>query len=44
MEEIMEANELTIDNNNITTINDALRGLLTAEVAAFNSIIVSYPI
>ena len=39
MVEIMEANELTIDNNNNTTINDALKGLLTAEAAALNSIV-----
>ena len=40
MVEMMEANELIIDNNtNNTTINEALRGLLTAETAAINAIV-----
>ena len=33
MVEMMESGELTIDNNNTTTINEAMRGLLTAEAA-----------
>lgn len=40
MVEMMEANELTIDNNTSnTTVNEALRGLLTAETAANNAIV-----
>ena len=39
MVEMMEADELIIDNitTNNTTINEALRGLLTAETAAIVS-------
>lgn len=33
MIELMECGEVVIDNNNNTTINDAMRGLLTAEAA-----------
>lgn len=38
MIEMMEHDELIIDNNKVTTISDAMRGLLTAE-AAINAMV-----
>ena len=39
MLDMMEANELIIHNDTSTAINDAIRGLLTAEAAAINTIV-----
>lgn len=39
MLELMETGELIIDNNNMTIINNAMKGLLTAEAAAINSMV-----
>lgn len=39
MFELMETGELIIDNNNMTIINNAMKGLLTAEAAAINSMV-----
>ena len=43
MVELMEGTELTLDNNHHTTINDALRGLLSAEAAANSMVSIHSP-
>jgi len=43
MLQMMETSELVIDNNAVTTINDAVRGLLTAE-AAINTMVSHTPL